>query len=68
MGRVKFWDADTATQFASFPAHQADVLCLAVGSVSLFIFIDVDRALMTPTSMEIPYSPLVWIKKSLNLP
>ena len=33
MGRVKFWDASTATQFASFPAHQADVLSLAVGPV-----------------------------------
>ncbi|KAG8704348.1 U3 small nucleolar RNA-associated protein, partial [Ceratobasidium sp. 394] len=30
LGAVKFWDAATATQIHSFPAHDADVLCMAV--------------------------------------
>ncbi|KAG8747670.1 U3 small nucleolar RNA-associated protein [Ceratobasidium sp. 414] len=30
LGAVKFWDAATATQIHSFPAHDADVLCMTV--------------------------------------
>ncbi|KAG8681252.1 U3 small nucleolar RNA-associated protein, partial [Ceratobasidium sp. 395] len=30
LGAVKFWDAATATQIHSFPAHDADVLCTTV--------------------------------------
>ncbi|KAB5592618.1 U3 small nucleolar RNA-associated protein [Ceratobasidium theobromae] len=30
LGTVKFWDIQTATQIHSFPAHNADVLCMAV--------------------------------------
>ncbi len=32
---VKFWDARTCTQLFSFPAHGADVLCLAISPVSI---------------------------------
>ncbi|ESK98444.1 u3 small nucleolar rna-associated protein 4 [Moniliophthora roreri MCA 2997] len=31
LGIVKFWDSRTSTQLHSFQAHNADVLCLAVG-------------------------------------
>lgn len=34
MGQVKFWDGHTCTQMQSFSAHGADVLCLAISSVS----------------------------------
>ena len=37
LGVVKFWDSKTCTQLHSFPAHGADVLCLAIGPVSLFL-------------------------------
>ncbi|QRW00756.1 WD40 domain-containing protein [Ceratobasidium sp. AG-Ba] len=30
LGAVKFWDAATATQIHSFPAHDADVLCMTI--------------------------------------
>ncbi|EIN13583.1 WD40 repeat-like protein [Punctularia strigosozonata HHB-11173 SS5] len=30
MGMVKFWDSRTCTQLQSFPAHGADVLCMAI--------------------------------------
>ncbi|KAI0082243.1 WD40 repeat-like protein [Panus rudis PR-1116 ss-1] len=30
LGMVKFWDSRTCTQIHSFPAHGADVLCLAI--------------------------------------
>lgn len=36
MGLVKFWDIKTSTQIKSIRAHEADVLCLAVGSVRLY--------------------------------
>ncbi|KIO27849.1 hypothetical protein M407DRAFT_14831 [Tulasnella calospora MUT 4182] len=32
MGLVKFWDTRTSTQLNSIKAHEADVLCLAIGS------------------------------------
>jgi hypothetical protein len=35
LGVVKFWDSRTCTQLQSFQAHGADVLCLAIGPVSL---------------------------------
>lgn len=31
LGCVKFWDPLTSTQIISFQAHEADVLCLAIG-------------------------------------
>jgi U3 small nucleolar RNA-associated protein 4 len=34
LGMVKFWDSRTCTQLQSFRAHNADVLCLAIGPVS----------------------------------
>jgi len=38
LGMVKFWDSRTCTQLQSFQAHNADVLCLAIGPVGgLFI-------------------------------
>lgn len=37
MGLVKFWDTRTSTQLNSIKAHEADVLCLAVGSVCLLL-------------------------------
>ncbi|CAE6417013.1 unnamed protein product [Rhizoctonia solani] len=30
LGTVKFWDNQTATQIHSFPAHNADVLCMTI--------------------------------------
>lgn len=30
LGTVKFWDNNTATQIHSFPAHNADVLCMTI--------------------------------------
>ncbi|CAE6457607.1 unnamed protein product [Rhizoctonia solani] len=30
LGTVKFWDSQTATQIHSFPAHNADVLCMTI--------------------------------------
>ncbi|KAG8997306.1 U3 small nucleolar RNA-associated protein [Tulasnella sp. JGI-2019a] len=38
MGLVKFWDVKTSTQFKSVKAHEADVLCLAIGSDGSSIF------------------------------
>lgn len=35
LGTVKFWDVKTSTQIKSIKAHDADVLCLTVGSVRL---------------------------------
>lgn len=35
LGHVKFWDGATTTMIQSFNSHGADVLCLAVGRVSL---------------------------------
>lgn len=35
LGHVKFWDAATLTMTHSFNSHGADVLCLAVGRVSI---------------------------------
>ncbi|KAG8955807.1 U3 small nucleolar RNA-associated protein [Tulasnella sp. 408] len=32
MGLVKFWDTRTSTQLSSIKAHEADILCLAIGS------------------------------------
>jgi U3 small nucleolar RNA-associated protein 4 len=35
LGHVKIWDATTLTMTESFNSHGADVLCLAVGRVSI---------------------------------
>jgi U3 small nucleolar RNA-associated protein 4 len=35
MGLVKFWDAKTNTQIDSLQCHKTDILCLAIGPVSL---------------------------------
>ncbi|KLO20437.1 WD40 repeat-like protein [Schizopora paradoxa] len=38
LGMVKFWDAKTCTQTFSFPAHGADVLCLAISPDGSSVF------------------------------
>ncbi|KAG1766452.1 WD40 repeat-like protein [Suillus occidentalis] len=38
LGTVKFWDSMTCTQTCSYPAHGADVLCLAIGPEGTSVF------------------------------
>ncbi|KAG8733115.1 U3 small nucleolar RNA-associated protein [Ceratobasidium sp. 423] len=38
LGTVKFWDNKTATQIHSFPAHNADVLCMTISPTGDVIY------------------------------
>ncbi|KAG0702695.1 WD40 repeat-like protein [Suillus ampliporus] len=61
LGTVKFWDSLTCTQSCSFPAHGADVLCLAIGPEGTSVFSSgVDQKIVqfsyVPTASETPSS------------
>jgi WD40 repeat protein len=47
LGCVRFWDAVANTQMHSFQAHDADVLCLTVGSVSVYLMFERTRHIWT---------------------
>ncbi|KAG1757881.1 WD40 repeat-like protein [Suillus lakei] len=71
LGTVKFWDSMTCTQACSYPAHGADVLCLAIGPEGTSVFSSgVDQKIVQfsyvpiapETSSALSSAPARWIQ------